>query len=190
MSKAKAKCSCPVDLFSWLTPISPPLSFSKQWWADGVSGSLKVYQCDQLQWCIQVASVFVWWYDCHNMPEPDQHQNDADSIGLTLVEFWQLLQMSSFSCTARYLSIISISQHMTNIWGLLCKKQVSRAGTSSYIPQVLWDVITHPCPWYLFLAKHSSHVQSVVLGLNRIATNLGPIYELKNSGFLGLLSSR
>ena len=29
-----------------------------------------------------------------------------------------------------------------------------------------------------------------MLGLHRIATNLGPIYKLKNFGFLGLVSSR
>ena len=29
-----------------------------------------------------------------------------------------------------------------------------------------------------------------MLGLHRIATSLGPIYELKNSGFLGLVSIR
>ena len=43
-------------------------------------------------------------------------------------------------------------------WGVLCQKQVSRAGTSNYIPQILWDVITCPCPWYLLLAQHSSIV--------------------------------
>ena len=32
--------------------------------------------------------------------------------------------------------------------GVLCQKQLSRAGTSNYIPQLLWDVITCPCPWY------------------------------------------
>ena len=31
---------------------------------------------------------------------------------------------------------------------------------------------------------------SVMLRLHWITTNLGPIYELKNSGFLGLVSSR
>ena len=31
---------------------------------------------------------------------------------------------------------------------------------------------------------------SVMLGLHRIATNLGTIYELKNFAFLGLVSSR
>ena len=29
-----------------------------------------------------------------------------------------------------------------------------------------------------------------MLGLHQIATNLGPIYELKNFGFLGIVSSR
>ena len=31
------------------------------------------------------------------------------------------------------------------ILGLVCQKQVSRAGTSNYIPQYLWDVIICPC---------------------------------------------
>ena len=36
-----------------------------------------------------------------------------------------------------------------NKWGVLCQKQVARAGTSNHIPHILWDVITCPCPWYL-----------------------------------------
>ena len=44
---------------------------------------------------------------------------------------------------------------MGSVSGVLCQKQVSRAGTSNYIPQKLWDVITCPCPWYLLLAQHS-----------------------------------
>ena len=43
------------------------------------------------------------------------------------------------------------------------------------------DVIMH---WDIIDAQHP------MLGLYRIATNLGPIYELKTSGFLGLVSSR
>ena len=30
----------------------------------------------------------------------------------------------------------------------------------------------------------------LMLGLHRIPTNLGPIYELKSSGFLGVVSNR
>ena len=33
----------------------------------------------------------------------------------------------------------------------------SRAEASNYIPQILWDVITCPCPWYMLLAQHSSY---------------------------------
>ena len=40
-------------------------------------------------------------------------------------------------------------------WWLVCQKQVSRAGTSNYIPHLLWDVITCPRPWYLLLAYGS-----------------------------------
>ena len=43
-------------------------------------------------------------------------------------------------------------------WGVFCQKQVSRLGTSNYISQKLWDVITCPCPWYLLLAQQSWNV--------------------------------
>ena len=35
---------------------------------------------------------------------------------------------------------------------------VSRAGTSNYIPQYLWDVITCPYTWYLLLAHMACYV--------------------------------
>ena len=41
-------------------------------------------------------------------------------------------------------------------WGVVCQKQVSGAGTSNYSPQILWGVITCPCPWYLLLTQHYS----------------------------------
>ena len=37
----------------------------------------------------------------------------------------------------------------------LSTKQVSRAWISNYIPQILWDVTTHPCPRYLLLTHKS-----------------------------------
>ena len=41
--------------------------------------------------------------------------------------------------------------------GLVCQKQVSRAGTSNYISQILWGVI--PCPWLdNYLGHKSSNV--------------------------------
>ena len=41
---------------------------------------------------------------------------------------------------------------------LVCQKQASRAGTSNYIPQYLWDVITCPCPRYLLLVHRYSYI--------------------------------
>ena len=43
-------------------------------------------------------------------------------------------------------------------WGPVCLKQVTKAGTSNYIPQIVGDVITCPCPWYPFLAPRSWYV--------------------------------
>ena len=59
-------------------------------------------------------------------------------------------------------------------WVLVHQMQVSRAGTSNYIPQILWDVITSPCPWYLLLAhKYSIDKRSALHG--------GREYKLKNT---------
>ena len=35
-------------------------------------------------------------------------------------------------------------------------KRETRVGTSNYTPQILWDVFTCPCPWYLLLTHNSS----------------------------------
>ena len=43
----------------------------------------------------------------------------------------------------------SISRPTSVKWELVCHKHVLRAGTSNYIPWILWDVISCPCPWYL-----------------------------------------
>ena len=44
--------------------------------------------------------------------------------------------------------VILIVVSRTIRWELVCQKQVSRTGTSSYISQYLWDVIEYnwPCP--------------------------------------------
>ena len=50
------------------------------------------------------------------------------------------------------------SDNLWAIWRVSCQKQVSRAGTSNYIPQYLWDVIFCPYPKYLLLAQHSWYI--------------------------------
>ena len=61
----------------------------------------------------------------------------------------------SFYLGPKVLTAMSTYTSTNIIWGVLCQKQISRARTSNYIPQKLWDVITCPCPWYLLLAQHS-----------------------------------
>ena len=51
------------------------------------------------------------------------------------------------------------TSHRINFkWGLLRQKQVSRARISNYMAHILWDVITYPCPRYLFLAHRTSNL--------------------------------
>ena len=61
---------------------------------------------------------------------------------------------------------------------VLCQKQVSRAGRSNYTPEVLWDVITCPCPWCLLLVQHFWYMitiyrESAVRVLHCVLSGLG-----------------
>ena len=60
-------------------------------------------------------------------------------------------------------------------WGILYQKRVSWAGTSNYAPQILWDVITCPCPWYLLLA-HTSSNQHEAQGMAPVPSRLRADY--------------
>ena len=48
------------------------------------------------------------------------------------------------------------SDRVRHISWVLCQKQVSRAGTSNYTPQILWGVINCRWPWCRLLAQHPS----------------------------------
>ena len=54
-------------------------------------------------------------------------------------------------------AIIHISHEtgLVKLW-TVCLNQVSMPVTSNYIPQILWDVNTSSCPWYLLLTHKSS----------------------------------
>ena len=53
--------------------------------------------------------------------------------------------------------------NIPHIWGLVCRKQVSRPWTCNYLPQYLWELINCPRPWYLLLAHKSSYQSFVCL---------------------------
>ena len=60
----------------------------------------------------------------------------------------------SFWYTTHYCCCMSAHK-----WGVMSQEQVSRTGTSYCIgTQYLWDLITCPCPWHLFLAQHSLNI--------------------------------
>ena len=63
-------------------------------------------------------------------------------------------------------------------WGVLCQKEVSRARTSNYIPQYLWDVITCCCPWYLLLLEHSSYMIKTKIWVTALICTDVFVYQL------------
>ena len=58
------------------------------------------------------------------------------------------------------------------------KRQMSRAGTSNYIPQCLWDVIICLCSWYILLAQHSWFHGSFYWHFSWRFTKLEPMFVL------------
>ena len=77
-----------------------------------------------------------FWSTCHLWSMPTQTPPDN-------IESPALLPIhTSFCAKLAY-----------TIWGVLYQKQVSRAKINNYIPQILWEVITCPCPWYLLLTQ-------------------------------------
>ena len=74
---------------------------------------------------------------------------------------WQMI------CLNSYMDIHAMPGNLSEDWNTtwestsLMRSVVPeagiKAGTSNSLPQILWDVITCPCPWYLLLAQHSSH---------------------------------
>ena len=70
----------------------------------------------------------------------------------------------------------TVTSHI-NTFEDLCQKQLSRAGTSNYLPQILWDVIICPRPWYLLLANMSSNMSTFVVNWHDDVIRLEIIYH-------------
>ena len=66
-----------------------------------------------------------------------------------------------FICERHYGEQLVNCTATIDLWGCLCQTQVSKAGTSNYIPQLLWNVITCPDPWYQLLAHSSPYVSPI-----------------------------
>ena len=70
-----------------------------------------------------------------------------------ILTYSYLLRITDLSTLLHWFLFFTISTEcdrgllkQSNISGVLCQEQVSRAGTSNYIPQFLWGVITWPFP--------------------------------------------
>ena len=72
-------------------------------------------------------------------------------------------------------------------WGVLCQKQVSRAGTSNYMPHILWGVITCAYPLYLLQAQHSWNMHMIRVLLCFVAVSYRPVLPYP-SGLLRQMS--
>ena len=92
-----------------------------------------------------------WWtWPCRKI----QMEYDRQDINAHAQYIWSPNPVVSMG----FLNIIVRPRNYIHNWGvLLYQKQVSKAGTSNYILQHLRDVITCPCPWYMYLllAQHS-----------------------------------
>ena len=113
-------------------------------------------------------SLFCWSYDC-------------------LVTFNVCLLNVYASLTECYIDDWKIRINPKVHWHM--RTSVSKAGVKdmeNYIPQILWDVITCPCTWYLLLAHKSPNLNSwsyhprpwAVLYIQYIPRNMHTVFAL------------
>ena len=96
-------------------------------------------QCKQNSYCFETG-IF------------SKHEVNTIATHRDLLYTENTLQISSIWTTISETILLNFRRRI----GVSCQKQVSRTGTSNYIPQYLWDVIICPCPWYPFVVQHSS----------------------------------
>ena len=72
-------------------------------------------------------------------------------------------------------SQVGLDQYqLISISGAFSQKQVSKAGRSNYTPQVLCDVITCSCPWYLVRTQHTQFIDKKLCDKTDVIVNLSP----------------
>ena len=59
---------------------------------------------------------------------------------------------------------------------VLCKEQVSRTGTSNYIPHIMWDVITCSCHWWLHLVFSNTRYSKTVTPQPNVMVRYGSFF--------------
>ena len=106
---------------------------------------------DAALWCVFICA---WIYDWANNHEADDLRRNRVHYDVTVMNYppvtvkpyrriW--IKLRHYPTTTRHNKqrIVRIRPWIyTTIWGLVCKKQMSRAGASAYTPLILWDVIS------------------------------------------------
>ena len=104
--------------------------------------------------------LFSWWstYQRDNFDSDNcLVSNRRQDIMWTNVEPMFTDTYTSYQATVcyTYLFMITMTGICHGVLGAWWQERVWRAGTSNYIPQILWDVMICPCPWYILLTQQS-----------------------------------
>ena len=146
-------------------PAPVPLKIPWKIWVNKSHESTRkswLYHISQLNNVNILWGIVYWGRNCWDNCQVTRLLNRLWSF---LTEVWRKLgRYSKRPCekilTRAYILLRLFCQTLSLFsWWLVYQKQVSRAGTSNYIPHYLWDVITCPCPWYMLLAHKSSTVR-------------------------------
>ena len=120
-----------LDYRAWLEDVHPVISRLSQ-----RVGIISGLDTDRSQWPVKSEHFQVGWVSHGAVFQCAQQTCTNDNIFLCFVTCLRL-------CYSFIIFCMSAPVHQKHVW---------RAGTSNYIPQILWDVITFPCPWCLLLA--------------------------------------
>ena len=102
----------------------------------------------------QITSLTIVYSTVYSGADQSKHQSSASLAFVWGIHRGPVNSPHKWPVTRKMLPFDDVIMNGLHNWGVLCQKQVSRTGTSNYIPQTLWYVITSPCCWYLLLAQH------------------------------------
>ena len=97
----------------------------------------------------------------------------SNSSFMKHTQLWISLQMCAINSFSQKHGTVRFTCNTVISEGL-CQKHESRAGTSNYMPQILWDAISCPCSWYLLLAQQSPYLARYCMQLHKTVITLRP----------------
>ena len=112
----------------------------------------------------QITSLTIVCPTINSCADQRKHQSSASLAFVLGIHRWPVNSLRKGPVTRKMFPFDDVIMIPRTIYDECCARSryVSRAGTSNYIPQKLWYVITCPCPWYLHLTQHSSYKTSIL----------------------------